>query len=198
MQTTPRFSVDWFSNNIPTWNRYLKRFKGNEVNALEVGSYEGMSALWLLDNILTHAKSRMYCVDSFVKPSVHNTFLHNMTPYKGKYTLLKGESSVMLKKPEVLEAKFDIIYIDGDHHSRHVLEDAVLCFALLRPGGIMIFDDNTDNKEHDNRCPKPAIASFLTAYADEIKVHHIGWQVILSKRARPLKNKGACRSEYDS
>ena len=60
MQTTPRFSVDWFSNNIPTWNRYLKRFKGKEVNAMEVGSYEGMSALWLLDNILTHAKSRMY------------------------------------------------------------------------------------------------------------------------------------------
>ena len=36
---------------------------------------------------------------------------------------------------------FDIIYIDGSHAVNDVLEDAVLSFRLLKPEGILIFDD---------------------------------------------------------
>ena len=31
--------------------------------------------------------------------------------------------------------------MDGSHHARDVLQDAVLAWGLLRPGGYMIFDD---------------------------------------------------------
>jgi predicted O-methyltransferase YrrM len=195
------YSVDWFSNNIPTWKKLLARFKGKEVNALEIGSYEGMSASWLLDNILTHPKAKITCIDNFTqkdaktKKDVLETFQANMRRYGKKCKLLKGDSSVMLKLPAVTSQQYDIIYIDSDHHSRHVMEDAVLCFALLKPGGILIFDDNTDNKEHDNRCPKPAITSFTMAYANEIKVLHSKWQVAIMKRARPLR-KTPCYSEF--
>jgi hypothetical protein len=75
------------------------------------------------------------------------------------------------------------------------MEDAVLAFAVLKPGGIMILDDYTDNKEHDNNCPKPAINAFLAAYANEVQVLHAGWQVILKRRRAPLRKK-LCFSEY--
>lgn len=197
------YSVNWFFNNIPEWNKILKKYKDKPTQALEVGSYEGMSATWLLNNILTHKNSHITCIDNFsqrapeTKWNVEKAFLHNMSDFKGKYKLLKGFSSQMLKSKDAMSKEYDIIYIDADHHSRHVLEDAVLCFPLLKPGGIMILDDNTDNKEHDNRCPKPAITAFLNAYANEIKVLHNKWQVILSKRIRPLK-AGTCYSEFFS
>ena len=37
--------------------------------------------------------------------------------------------------------KYDIIYIDGSHEARDVLEDAVLAYRLLKIGGLLIFDD---------------------------------------------------------
>lgn len=196
------FSVDWFSNNIPVWNRYLKRYKGAEVRALEVGSYEGKSATWLMEHVLTNPRSKMTCVDNFSQKhkathwDVEEVFHKNMAPYKGRYKLLKADSAIALKNSEVIKHQYDIVYVDADHHSRHVLEDAVLCFALLKPGGIMIFDDNTDNKEHDNRCPKPAISAFLSAYANDLKVLHNRWQVVIMKRDKPLKMKGPCYSEF--
>ena len=195
----PIYTKDWFSNNIPVWKRYLRTVEGHpNLKALEIGSYEGRSARWLLENILKHPTCRMICVDNFDvnnKDLVHRRFLSNMTPFRSKYKLYKGNSSDVLKQPRVVNERFDIIYIDANHHSRHVLEDMVLCFPLLKEDGIMIIDDYTDNKEHNNNCPKPAVNAFLNAYANEIKVMHIGWQVLLKKRKIPLRRK-LCFSEY--
>lgn len=195
------FSVDWFSGNIPLWKRHLGRFVGKPCKALEVGSYEGMSAVWLLENVLTHKDSSIVCVDNFsqkvpqTKSPVRKTFLKNMAPFKGRFTLLEGDSSLMLKTKKAMSTLYDIVYIDADHHSRHVMEDAVLVWSLLAPGGVLIFDDNTDNKHHDSSCPKPAIAAFLAAYAHELKVLHSGWQVIVQKRVKPLPIQ-RCHSEF--
>lgn len=193
------FTRDWFSNNIAVWSKVLRGMVGRaDLKALEIGSYEGRSATWLLQNVLTHPGAHITCVDNFdVRDSagVHRRFLSNLSRFRSKYKLLKGASGEMLKLPSVLRQRFDIIYIDANHHSRHVMEDAVLAFALLKPGGIMILDDYTDNKEHDNNCPKPAINAFLIAYANEIQVLHVGWQVILKRRRTPLGKK-LCFSEY--
>ena len=55
-----KFTSDWFSHNDFKWNIYLEKFKNKPcVDFLEIGSYEGMSCLWLLENILTHEKSKI-------------------------------------------------------------------------------------------------------------------------------------------
>lgn len=33
-----------------------------------------------------------------------------------------------------------VVYIDGSHAAKDVIADAVLAWALLRPGGVLIFD----------------------------------------------------------
>jgi predicted O-methyltransferase YrrM len=193
---SPSFTKDWCTNNIGTWKRYLKKYKNHETKALEVGSYEGRSAIWMLDNVLTHEKSHITCVDNFtVGKDVHKRFTENMKPYQGKFKLYKEDSKVALKRSEVLKQHFDIIYIDGSRHSRNVLEDAILCFDLLKPNGLMIFDDYTDSREHDQSCPKPAINAFLDIYASELQVLLTKWQVILKKREKPLPVK-TCKSEF--
>ena len=193
------FTQDWFSNNTAKWSKTLKELAGKpNVKALEIGSYEGRSAVWLLQNVLSHPTSHITCVDNFDvnnSEAIQRRFLNNMSQFRRQYKLMIGSSSDMLKVPAILKQRFDIIYIDANHHARHVLEDAILSFAVLKPGGIMIFDDYTDNKEHDNNCPKPAINAFLEAYANEVQVLHIGWQVFLKKRKIPLRRK-LCFSEY--
>ena len=50
-------SEDWFSHNIPQFEPFLGHLKGKPCRLLEIGTYEGRSALWLAENIATHPLS---------------------------------------------------------------------------------------------------------------------------------------------
>src|SRR5947209_18253353 len=61
-----KFTYDFFSDNIGQWQKDLGRFAGcPDLAFLEIGSFEGKSTCWLLQNILTHETSRITCVDVF-------------------------------------------------------------------------------------------------------------------------------------
>lgn len=61
-----QFTSDWFSQHIPVWTDVLRDLRGKpHLHFLEIGSYEGRSACWLLENILTHPGSRLTCIDIF-------------------------------------------------------------------------------------------------------------------------------------
>ena len=188
------FTSDWFSNNLPIWEKHLKTLKDKPLKMLEIGTFEGRSAIWLLENVLTHRDSKIYCVDHWKNnETAYKTFLNNTKKYKDKVTVLKGYSKDMLRN--LKHVQFDFIYIDASKHSQNVLEDAVLSFDLLKPDGLMIFDDYTHNKEHDVNCPRPAIDAFMNVYATQIKVLLTRWQVVLKKRKTPLPKK-PCYSEF--
>ena len=208
----PKFTVDWFTNNVPIWQRYLVPAfadRKGTVRALEIGSYEGRSALWLLDNVLVSPRSSVTCVDDFreVAPAttaagvrdVRAAFSRNTAAYGDRIKLVEEPAERALRKmfPAEEEA-FSIVYIDATKDSRFVLEQAVLAFPLLKKNGFMVFDDYTSSPEHDGSCPKQGIDAFLDVYAPYIKVRHVGWQVILQRRATPLKSarRAQCFSEY--
>ena len=52
-QPTEGFTQDWFTYNTPLWSRLLAPLVGRPIRALEVGVFEGRSAVWLLDHVLT-------------------------------------------------------------------------------------------------------------------------------------------------
>lgn len=189
----PEFTQDWFSNNIPLWKKQLSHLKGKPLSFLEVGTFEGRSALWLLENVLTHKDSRLYCVDVWKSSTLYKRFQKNIEAHKDKVVVLKGLSSVMLRG--IKKEMFDFVYIDASKHSQNVMEEAVLSFPLLKPGGLLVFDDYTHNKEHDYNCPRPGIDAFMNVYATEIKVLVTRWQVIAQKRKVPLKRR-YCFSEF--
>src|SRR5437868_2701075 len=65
-RSTPelKFHTDWFDVHIPIWEKCLGSMSGKaDLRFLEVGSFEGRSACWLLQNILTHDSARLTCVD---------------------------------------------------------------------------------------------------------------------------------------
>lgn len=61
------FTQDWFSKNIPVWERLFAPLKGRpNLQILEIGSFEGRSACWLLEHVLTGEGAGIDCVDTFM------------------------------------------------------------------------------------------------------------------------------------
>ena len=61
------FTSDWFTSSIPPWRRHVVPVLAGRENVrwLEVGTHEGRSALWTLDNVLTGRGSSITCVDKW-------------------------------------------------------------------------------------------------------------------------------------
>lgn len=188
LATKQIYTQDWFTVRTPEWKKHLKKYFGApNVKYLEVGAFEGKSAFWVLDNILTGKNSKAILVDPLF-PSYEKIFLHNLNinPQKNKVVVHKGYSEEVLRKLKL--NSFDIIYIDGHHTAAAVYQDAALSWGLLKNGGVLIFDDyewRMDERQI-HQTPRMSIDAFLVAFKEDIKVLHTGWQVFVQKK---LKNK---------
>ncbi|MEJ7595950.1 MAG: class I SAM-dependent methyltransferase [Planctomycetaceae bacterium] len=179
------FTSDWFSHNIPVWSQYVVPLAVQPLQILEIGSHEGRSAVWMLENIVTDPESRLSCVDLWESREVRRRFRANIseTGRSSQVTEYLGESLTCLK---TIEESFDLIYIDGSHEARDVLTDAALCWSVLKPGGLLIFDDYQWSGPVEFR-PRDAIDVFLQLWSMEIEVIHKAYQVIV-RRQNSIKN----------
>src|SRR5262245_62040936 len=62
------FATDWTSWHFPNWLQWLAPYRANTVRVLEIGSWEGRSALFFL-NFLPRA--RLVCIDTFAGGQEH-------------------------------------------------------------------------------------------------------------------------------
>jgi predicted O-methyltransferase YrrM len=191
-----QFRTDWFTWNLPIWEQALADYKGKpNLNYLEVGVFEGRSALWMLDNVLTDPSCHATLCDLFQDAEIKNykdVFLANLklSGHEGRATVVEGFSQIELRKLPV--DSFDIIYIDGSHMAADVLEDAVLCHRLLKRGGLVIYDDYLGGLENPPaERVKPALDAFYPFFKDEYDVVHSGYQVMLRKKPAPSATQPA-------
>jgi|GEM_PF-1754796 len=192
------FSTDWFSYNIPTWERHLAAVRGRSgLRYLEVGVYEGRSLFWMMNHVLTAPDARATAVDAFF-PHAHDyeaSLRDNLArcDARDKIAVLKGDSADVLRSLPL--GSFDVIYIDAGHGQRALFVDLALCWGLLAAGGLMILDDykfGHARLPYELR-PQPVIDVFLDAVALEVEVVHRDYQIIL-KRA-PLRVASAGRQQ---
>lgn len=191
-----KFTVSWFLNVVKEWREILLPLKDRELNVLEIGSFEGMSTAWLLDNVLLNENSKITCVDPFTgsdehdektKINLYERFHNNIVKNfpENKVTVMKQLSNNALLELGKNNERFDIIYIDGDHHAKQVHEDALLSWPLLKKDGIMIFDDYMWDMNSGNPLdnPKPGIDEFLETYKNEYTILHKDYQVFIKKNS---------------
>lgn len=193
MQKRLEFTSDWFSNNIPRFTKHLLHLSGVEnVRVLEIGSWEGRSTCWLLDNIVTGQGSTITCVDTWngsderahdaERDNIWNRFKGNISNYPtNKIIVKRGLSRDRLKDAD--HGLYDFIYVDGSHTARDVMEDAVLAFDLLKENGVMIFDDYLWGLDSLDpiKCPKPGIDAFLMCYNGRYELLELAYQVTVKK-----------------
>jgi predicted O-methyltransferase YrrM len=188
-----RFTFDWVAPHASAWEKDLEHLRGKPaVRGLEIGCFEGQSACWFLDNILTDPSSRLTCVDPFAIPMdsvllryFERYFDHNIAASGSgeRVTKLIGSSQVVLRTLQ--PAQFDFVYVDGSHRVGDVLQDAALAWPLLRAGGRAIFDDYdlVDDTAPGllARAPGRALDAFVAILGDSVTVLRKDWQLVLRK-----------------
>ena len=187
--STYSFTADYVSAVADVWKRHLAPLAGKpHLRFLEIGSFEGRSAIWMFENVLTDPSATLTCVDPFFVPATEVRFDHNLRVgrFQDRVRKLKARSEVLL--PDLAGERFDAIYIDGSHRSLHVLQDAVAAWRLLAAGGLLIFDDYEWESSRDAEArPQLAIDFFLRAYRDDLELLHQGYQVIVRKRSEDAR-----------
>ena len=82
-----------------------------------------------------------------------------------------------------LKEKFDLIYIDGNHHSDNVLRDARISFKLLNKEGFIVFDDFLwDYYDEINSNPIGGVKQFLSENFFDLRIVSIGYQLVIQKK----------------
>ena len=190
-KTNIKYSTCWFNkDNLKILECYKNK---DNINFLEIGSFEGMSTNYFVDNFLTGDKCFITCVDPWIKYSestitkisewdkyinedTYNIFINNTEHNKKNIIIKRGFSVDILPS---LYKIYDFIYIDGDHSENAVWNDAIFSFEKLVIGGILIFDDYLWNV--GEKSPKNAIDKFMIEYKNYIEIVCINNQVIVKK-----------------
>jgi Methyltransferase domain len=187
------FTADW-STVRGHWDVLLADLVGQPgLRFLEVGCFEGMATLWLLENVLTGPGSVIVVVDTFQGSLEHGPmgvdtddlearFRGNVHRHRERVEVHVGESCHQLRH---LSGGFDFIYLDGSHRAPDVLTDSVLAWDLLKPGGLLCWDDYAWGREpllHQLDRPEVAVDAFLACYRGELEEVYRGYQVVVQKR----------------
>jgi predicted O-methyltransferase YrrM len=183
------FTTDWVSWTLKVWERLAAKIHSECPQVLEIGSWEGRSAVaWL--NLLPEC--RITCIDAWRNFSeAEARFDRNTAPFNARIRKIAAESSVALTALIAEGRSFDLIYIDGEHTREGALRDSVLAWPLLGSGGIMLWDDylwEMDREAKDR--PQQAIDWFICAHQRDLAVIHRGYQIAGMRHDAILSNAG--------
>lgn len=173
----------------PFWLEAFKNERQTVTSILEIGAFEGQTTVfiaWLFP------QAQITCIDPWedyneVTSGMHavgTAFQANVGDFKDRVRPIKGFSSAEL--PKLLNAgeTFDVIFIDGSHYYGDVMVDSQLAWQLLKPGGVLIWDDYLwRRKEYGKRVPKLAIDQFLTGFKGLYEPLWAFKQVAIRKKA---------------
>jgi predicted O-methyltransferase YrrM len=177
------FDHDWFTVHIPVWERLLEPLEGRAARMLELGSFEGLSACYLLWRL---PDAHVTCVDTFDWfdiPDLEGRFDSNVALVDStRVRRLTGRTSAVLPGLVDEEARFDFIYVDASHMALDVLIDAALAWKVLTDGGLIVFDDYGLDYEDPMLSPTRAIDAFHIVVASEATPVGAGGQLALRKR----------------
>jgi predicted O-methyltransferase YrrM len=156
-------SNDYFSSNAFYFNNLLKKLP-KDFKYLEIGSYEGNSALYVSINF---PNSNITCVDLW----------QDVEEYKGKnFNIIESNFDLNLKGLSNInkikstsddffvknKTMYDFIYIDGNHKFDYVLRDCENAWKFLNDDGFLVCDDYIWNYYADIKLnPCFAVNKFL-------------------------------------
>jgi predicted O-methyltransferase YrrM len=187
------FSADWTTWHFATWAELLRPLQNSPVRVLEIGSWEGRSALFFLNYFF---RSHVVCVDTFggniehmrnphfaaLVSDTERRFDANVAAFGARVEKIKGPSAEVLPQLGIAARRFDVVYVDGSHRAADVYSDGVLAWPMVARNGIVIFDDyEFDEIEDESERPKPGIDAFLAAFEGQYRLIHRAYQVAITK-----------------
>ena len=192
------FTNNWFKGDIfgrgpevdipKVWSELLP--PRNIKTVLEIGSWEGQSTCFLIEMLGNNKNCTITSIDKWDQKSEPSTI--NMSEIEERFdsnvkiALNKCPNSVSFKKIKTTSFRalaeliyrnqlYDLIYIDGSHHSIDVLSDLVMASHLVSSGGLIICDDylwdmGFRKTNNPNATPKPAVDAFCNIFYERFQV----------------------------
>lgn len=191
---------EWFKVQQHVWERFVKPFFSHRkfCRALEIGSWEGGSAVWILQNLCgsNSPSNHLVCVDHFdlfetqegrdrfrtFQNNIASTGLHDQVRVLSEFSV-PAFMSLMKEVATHSNLGFDFIYIDGSHRADDVLLDAEMAWRIANYGALLVFDDYEwpQSKMGTIHHPKGGIDAFLEIHEGEYTLIHRGYQVMIKK-----------------
>ena len=179
-------SEKWFTNNLYFLYKNLFNIKVNKL--LEIGSYEGRSALFFS---FLFKNAHITCVDTWSGSDEH--YDHNFELIEKNFDantkVLKTSNKLNKFKSssdfffENNNKYFDFIYVDGDHSKDQVLRDLENSWNRLNKNGFLLIDDymwwyykNLKNN------PASSVNIFINKNINQISNLVIWHQVLIQKK----------------
>lgn len=179
-------------------NEFIKNtqfLKGQIDLAMEIGSYNGLNAKYICENLLS-PEGRLICIDplqdTYLTEDLDEEAVRMNNEYgffKKQYYYFKkntwGLPVELIRKtsvaafPELENYRFGMIYCDGDHRGAAVLLDGRESFKLLKMYGYLIFDDYDLWRQET----KDGIDKFIEEHKDMIYIVSKNYQLIVQKIA---------------
>ena len=180
-----RFTRKWFlSRNHPTFVKFVLPWADHQITYLELGVFEGMSMVWMLQHVLVHPDSRGVGIDPWLitekmdqskMSDVMANACFNIYPWQDKCSLIRANSAEMLRRMAykggyagIKKGSVDVCMIDGNHNSLAVWDDCRLVYRLLKTGGWMMLDD-VENRVVKKDHVKQGLDLFLDEIGNGVK-----------------------------
>ena len=186
------FTQTWFLGDVPRWKAILDELEGTAAGLLEIGSFEGLAACYLLWRL---PDATITCVDTFAGSAEHEGTDIVVSELESRFDAnialvdatrvrkIVGDSRRELLDLLAREERFDLVYVDGSHLALDVVVDAVLSWQLLRSGGTLVFDDYGWSELGDDALlgPRAAIDAFLALVHGKYETRFHEYQVAIRK-----------------
>ena len=190
------FTNKWFRNSstFPVWEIILKEWKPERI--IEIGCYEGQCTSYMVEKNDWSDDVKLWAVDTWEGSMEHTDidmsevekrFDKNIELANKKASRKTNVTKEKMYSHQFMsammngyEGKIDLIYVDGSHTAPDVLLDATLAFKLIRPGGVIVFDDwhwkpwGDDRFNNPNNTPKVAIDAFININWDKLSIINLG------------------------
>jgi predicted O-methyltransferase YrrM len=163
------------------WFRFieLNLYNTRPIKYLEIGTFYGANAVSVNNTYASHPKSKIDCIDAWAvypdypgttqaeQNQIYADFQSNLVlaSCANKTRVFRGFSVNIL--PTLMDAAYDIIYVDGNSSPTFIMEDAVLSFRKLAMGGIMVINNFTAKSVEESQW---AIDGFIHVFQGKIRV----------------------------
>ena len=181
------FTHDYFGTSEIKVSLDENADKSAKWKMLEIGSFEGSSAVYFSDNMLDHSEAELTCVDPFLSSDpttpfsmggndTLHLFINNISKSKNfqKIIFHRMFSSEFYNKNT---KKFNFIYVDGSHLIEDIKNDFNECLKIIELGGFLAFDDYLWGDGSIKKC----IDDLYEENKDKLKILGHGYQIIFQR-----------------
>lgn len=177
---------------FPNWFKYVEHYFERHVpkgplRVLQIGTYTGDATVWLLNN---RDVEFIDDVDTWEGSDESAHHAMNFSEVEQYYLQRIGKDDRVLPYKMTSDeffstaqfARYNFIYIDGDHTALQTALDGLNAFRLLEPGGVMAFDDYGWHYGGEPFLePQRGVDAFLAVCQDKVTVIESGYQVWVEK-----------------